>query len=83
MPKTATALVTVNTQGHLMPDSTITVDGQTLPVPEQYGTTLWMHRVGRTLRDHGWRLVLGPTRQAQLDCSKPGVIGVLVTREEG
>lgn len=56
---------------------TVTVGEWTWPVPEKYGTGTWMHRVGWTLRDHGWS-VAGEPRLS----TEPGVYEVPVRKIE-
>lgn len=58
-PEPIVALVTVDENGHLTPESAVTVGEWTWPVPEkaEHGGVLWWPRVGQVLQEHGYRPV--------------------------
>lgn len=69
-PEPTVALVTVDEQGRLTPDSTVTVGEWTWPVPEQtlHLGVLGTGRIAAALKERGYRLVRG----AEQDYTQPG-----------
>lgn len=70
------AWVTVDDRGRVRDDSTVTVDGQTWPIPArtELAGVLAPIRIAHALRDHGWRGIAA----AEHDTSQPGMVGIPV-----
>lgn len=69
-----TAIITVDADGRLTPDSIIIINGQAFPIPERvdHGGIVAAARIGRVLKDTGWRPrwrsirdALGPARNGR------------------
>lgn len=79
-PEPIMAWVTVDDGGRLMPDSTVTVEGETWPIPErtEQAGFLAPARIGVALKQRGWKA----TRDLARERSEPGRVGIPVERVE-
>lgn len=79
-PEPTMAWVTLDDAGRLMSDSTVTVDGETWPIPErtEQAGILAPVRIGVALKERGWKAIRGSERER----SEPGRVGIPVERIE-